>query len=370
MMAAKGLENVVMGDSAISFVGGETGELVYRGYPVQELAGHVSYESVVHLLLFGDLPSTDPPEDLRRALALQRTVPPELDRVIEALPRGLPPLEAMRTLVSAMGDGSVTYPPTIEQGYALIGRAPSLLARYVRHSQGAAPVEPREDQSYAENYLYQLTGRVPGPDQLRALESYLILLADHGMNASTLALRVVISTNSDLMSAATAALAALKGPAHGGAPSKVSDMLDAIGRPEEAERWIAAALAKRERLMGFGHRAYKVEDPRAVVLKTIARRVARPDRFALAERVEAVALDALHRERPGQRLYTNVEFYGAVVLEAVGLTRDLFTPTFALGRTAGWVAHALEQSKDNRLIRPDVRYVGPPKGRSRPPAAG
>jgi citrate synthase len=208
-----------------------------------------------------------------------------------------------------------------------------------------------------------LTAAPSDQTKARALEDYFILLADHGMNASTFALRIVISTNSDLISAATAALGALKGPAHGGAPSKVAEMLDEVGEPERAEEWIRKALARKERLMGFGHRVYKVEDPRAILLKAIARRVASPDRMRLAESVEAAALRALERERPGRRLYTNVEFYGAVVLESVGLPRDLFTPSFALARTVGWVAHAVEQAQKNRLMRPDVHYVGPPTGR-------
>jgi citrate synthase len=178
------------------------------------------------------------------------------------------------------------------------------------------------------------------------------------MNASTFALRVVLSTNSDLISGATAALGALKGPAHGGAPPKVSDMLDGVGDPSNADTWIARAMGQGERLFGFGHRAYKTDDPRGLLLHRIARQIADPKRLALAEAVETSALAALAREKPGRRLYTNVEFYSAVVLESVGLPRELFTPTFGVARTVGWAAHALEQVRDNRLIRPDTEYVG------------
>jgi citrate synthase len=211
-----------------------------------------------------------------------------------------------------------------------------------------------------------LRGELPSPKRVRALEGYLCLLADHGMNASTFALRVAVSTRSDLISGATAALATLKGPLHGGAPSLVSEMLDAVGSPDKAEAWVEERLARRELLYGFGHRAYKTEDPRGLVLHEIARSVADPVRFELAEAVERAALAALRRTRPDSRLFTNVEFYSAVVLEAVGLPRELFTPTFAVARTAGWTAHALEQAADNRLIRPDIEYVGPEKGREWP----
>jgi len=211
-----------------------------------------------------------------------------------------------------------------------------------------------------------ITGEVPDPTRVRALESYLVLLADHGMNASTFALRVAISTQSDLASAATAGLATLKGPVHGGAPSRVSDMLDQIGSPDRADAWIAERLARKEVLFGFGHRAYKADDPRSFVLHRVAREVADPDRLRLAEAVERSALAALQAAKPGARLFTNVEFYSAVVLEAVGLPRELFTPTFAVARTAGWTAHALEQAVDNRMIRPEVEYVGPAKGRRWP----
>lgn len=368
--AQKGLDHVVMGESRITLVAGETGGLAYRGFDIDELVGHASYEEVVHLLLHGDPPTAGQRAALTAELVERRPLPPTALRVLEALPNDLPPLEALRTTFSALGDGKVNrYPPTLEQGLDLIARAPALVAGSVRHSRGERPLDSDRHLGQVANFLYLLDGKVPEPRRVRALESYFILLADHGMNASTFALRVALSTNSDYISAATAALATLKGPIHGGAPSKVSEMLDAVGTPGAAEGWVAAAMARKERLMGFGHRAYKTEDPRAKILKRIGREVADPARFALAEAVETVALGALHRQKPGQRLYTNVEFYGAIVLEASGLPRELFTPTFALARTAGWAAHALEQSADNRLIRPEVAYLGAPPGRRWPAGA-
>jgi len=363
---SKGLDHVVVDRSSISWVGGETGDLVYRGFDVRDLVPGIPYESAVHLLLFGEPPSRDPSPEVGAALRDHHAPPAAVERVVDALARQLPPLEALRTILSALGDGSFGYPPRMEEGFRLIAQTPVLLARHVRRANGRSPIPPRADLSHAANYLAMITGEVPDPTRVRALESYLVLLADHGMNASTFALRVAISTQSDLASAATAGLATLKGPVHGGAPSRVSDMLDQIGSPDRADAWIAERLARKEVLFGFGHRAYKADDPRSFVLHRVAREVADPDRLRLAEAVERSALAALQAAKPGARLFTNVEFYSAVVLEAVGLPRELFTPTFAVARTAGWTAHALEQAVDNRMIRPEVEYVGPAKGRRWP----
>jgi len=363
---SKGLDDVVVGQSQVSWVGGNTGDLVYRGFDVRALVPGAPYESIVHLLLYGDPPAVDPSPEVVLALKANRNPPAAAERVVDALTPQLPPLEALRTILSSLGDGTYGYPPTLEEGFRLIAQTPVLLARFVRRSRGQSPAGPRSELSHAANYLWMLSATEPTAQQVRALEGYLCLLADHGMNASTFALRVAISTQSDLISAATAALATLKGPLHGGAPSRVSEMLDAIGTPERAEAWISERLARRELLFGFGHRAYKTEDPRGLVLHQIARSVADPARFALAEAVERAALAALRRARPEARLFTNVEYYSALVLEAVGLPREMFTPTFAVARTAGWTAHALEQAADNRLIRPDVEYIGPAKGREWP----
>ena len=368
--ARPGLDDIVIGDSAISLVAGETGGLTYRGYDIRELAVDTPYESVVHLLLTGSPPAEHPPPELVRALAARRTLPVEAQRVRDALDPLTPPMDALRTLISALGNGQYPYPPTVEQGYELIARAPTLLVDFVRRSRRQPLIEPNPTLGHVANYLWMLSGIPPAPEKVRALEGYFILLADHGMNASTFALRVVLSTNSDLFAGATAAMAALKGPIHGGAPARVSEMLDAIGTAERAGPWIAERLGRKELLYGFGHRAYKTDDPRAVRLHAIAREVADPKRLELAERVEDEALAALRRARPNARLFTNVEYYSAVVLEAVGLPRELFTPTFALARTTGWVAHALEQASANRLIRPDVRYTGPTGLRWPRPGAG
>jgi citrate synthase len=368
---SKGLDHIFVDRSSISWVGGESGDLVYRGFDVREIVPGVPYESAVHLILYGDPPTIDPSPEVVDGLRRNRNPRPAVERVVDALEPSLAPLDALRTILSALGDGSFEYPPTLEQGFRLIAQTPVLLARYIRRARGQAPVASNPQLSHAANYLAMLSSDPPDPDRTAALEAYLVLLADHGMNASTFALRTAISTQSDLASAATAALAVLKGPVHGGAPSRVSDMLDAIGSPEHADAWVDQKVAAHEVLFGFGHRAYKTDDPRAVVLHQIARNVAKPSRLAHAEAVERSALRGLRAAHPTARLYTNVEFWSAVVLEGVGLPRELFTPTFAVARTAGWTAHALEQSVDNRLIRPDVEYVGPPKGRRWPrPLAG
>ncbi len=361
-----GLDGFVVGRSAISWVDGEVGSLVYRGFDIRELVPGTPYESVVHLLLYGEPPSEDPSLAVSEALWVRRQLSPELLRVVDSLPPSEPLLEALRTLLSATGTGQYGYPPTVDDGFDLIARLPLIFARFFRRSQGLEPVPLVPGMGHVETYLHQLFGDRPDPRRVRALEGYFDLLADHGMNASTFALCIAISTESDLASAATAALGVLKGPRHGGAPSLVLDMLDEIGDPDRAERWIEERLDRKELLFGFGHRVYKVEDPRSELLHELARGVGDPERMALAEHVERTALSALRRRRPKARIYTNVEFYAALLLEAIGLPRSCFTPTFAIARTVGWTAHALEQSHGNRVIRPDVEYVGPPVGRRWP----
>ncbi len=364
----RGLDGIIVGRSAISWVDGQLGTLVYRGFDICELVPGVPYESVVHLLLFGEPPSRDPSAEVVEALASRRSLPPELLRMVDGLPPRIPPLEAMRTLISLMGDGHYGYPPRREDGFDLIARLPLLFTRYIRRSHGLPPAGPVPKSSHVAIYLEQLLGREPDPRRVCALEGYFDLLADHGMNASTFALCIAISTESDLLSAATAAQCVLKGPRHGGAPSLVIDMLDSIGSAERAPSWVRERLAHKELLYGFGHRVYKVEDPRSELLHRLAKDVGDPSRMALAETVERVALEALRESRPTARIYTNVEFYAALLLEAVGIPPDCFTATFALARTAGWAAHALEQVDGNRIIRPDVVYDGPAPGRRWPHA--
>jgi len=353
-----GLEGVVAATTAISKVEGTVGRLIYRGYNIHDLTRTTSFEEVANLLWFGQLPNKEELLDLKVRLLADRTMPDAILRILSDLPATTEPMDALRTATSAWGAMSIKGRPTIEQAIAVTARFPVFLAAFHRMRNGLQPLESHPELGHAANYLYLLTGKIPEEQHVKALDAYLVLLADHGMNASTFTARVVASTESDIVSAVVAAIGALKGPLHGGAPSKVQDMLQAIGTIENAENWLRNALARGERLMGFGHRVYKTEDPRAEELRDLAH-LADPQEFVLARRVEELALALLKERKPDQRLNTNVEFYSAVLLASVGLPGDLFTPTFAVSRVVGWTAHILEQVSNNRLIRPEADYTGP-----------
>ena len=236
---------------------------------------------------------------------------------------------------------------------------PTLVMALYRLSRGEEPIDPHPDLAYSANYLYMLTGQEPPPEFARAVEQYQISTIDHGFNASTFTARVITSTGADLGSAVVGAIGALSGPLHGGAPSRALDMLDAIGTPENAEPWIRDAVEHGGRIMGFGHRVYKTDDPRSLMLRGVAERIG-GDKVEFAKKIERTVVDVLAELKPGRHLYANVEFYAGVVMDRCGLPRDLFTPTFASSRVIGWCANILEQAADNRIIRPSARYVGPP----------
>jgi citrate synthase len=254
-----------------------------------------------------------------------------------------------------------------DQALGLCAVVPTILAAAHRLREGNEPVEPRADLGHAANYLYMLTGEVPTPEHARAIEQYMILTIDHGFNASTFTARVVTSTGADLGAAIVAAIGALSGPLHGGAPSRALDLLDAIGTPERADAYIRHAVENGERIMGFGHRVYKTEDPRSLLLRSVTERLDSP-LAEFAQSVERTVVDVLADLKPGRHLYANVEFYAGVVMYTCGIPREMFTPTFAVGRTIGWCAHVMEQAAHNRLIRPAARYVGPPPPQPVPPA--
>jgi len=357
---AKGLEGIVVGQTALSLVEGEVGRLSYHGYDIHELAAEATFEEVAHLLWYGALPDPAQLQALRRRLAQDRGLSSAVADLVGRIDTRAEPMDVLRTALSLAGiDLGGLRRPDLDQAIPLTARVPAILAAFERRRRGLAPVPPNTDLGHAEDFLTMLSGARPQPERIRALDAYLVLLADHGMNASTFTARIVASTNSDLCSAVVAAVSALKGPAHGGAPALVQDMLDAVQRRGDPQAWVEEALSRGERLMGFGHRVYKAEDPRAEILRERARLVAPPDRYQLATQLESAALAALAREKPGRRLYTNVEFYSAVLLDGIGFPRDLFTAVFATSRMVGWTAHVLEQVQDNRLIRPDVEYVGP-----------
>ncbi len=357
----EGLEGVVAASTALSHVYGEEGRLVYRGYDIHELAGKASFEEVAHLLWIGHLPTRAELDEFCARLWSYRDLPDGVITTLRALPKDAAPMDALRTGVSAMGAIDIQMfdeTPDLTEAMVVAARVPSILAAFFRIRQGLDPVPPRTDLNTAQNYLYQLFGAVPDDRHWKPLEVYLTLLADHGMNASTFTARVIASTMSDLCSAITGAIGALKGPLHGGAPSKVLDMLNEIGSADRVDAWLTHALDNNVRLMGFGHRVYKAEDPRAEILRGMAEQASDPAFFELSLRTEQRALAMLEERKPGRRLYTNVEFYSAAVLAAVGLPGDMFTPTFATARTVGWTAHVLEQVANNRLIRPQSQFIG------------
>ncbi|MFC4768628.1 citrate/2-methylcitrate synthase [Effusibacillus consociatus] len=358
MITSIGLENVVVAETDLSLVDGQKGQLVYRNYWARDLALEHSFEEVAHLLWYGHLPSADELAVLKEKLAGEREIPFHIKSIIDAIPENADMMSVLRTAVSALGTPDHGWPPTMEQVISLTAKMPTIIAYRYNRLQNKEPKAPRADLGHTANYLFMLKGKEASEAQVRALDAYLILTQEHGLNASTFTGRVVASTRSDLVSSITAAIGALKGPLHGGAPSEVTDMLEAIGTKENAEPWLRAALEKGERLMGFGHRVYKTMDPRAVALSKVASSVAQDDPWLdLATHVEKVALKLLEEYKPGRGLNTNVEFYAAAVMRSIGLEAELFTPSFAVSRTVGWSAHILEAA-NNRLIRPQSIYTG------------
>jgi len=359
MIVAKGLEGIVVDTSEISLIDGNAGRLIYRGYDIRDLASSLSYEEVAYLLWNGNLPNREQLRELTNHLAQRRQISTNLTAAIHKLPTSSNNLDVLRTAISILGGDRPLKKPDMEDAMTITAKIPTINAAFDRIRRGLEPIEPRNDLSHAANYLYMLTGNDPDPAKVNALNKYLILLADHGMNSSTFTARVVASTWSDAYSAVTAAICALKGPLHGGAPAPVLEMLHDIGTPDHAEEWIRNELKAGRRLMGFGHRVYKTTDPRAEVLREITQETASKNMVALAKKVEETAIKVLQEYRRERRLYTNVEFYSAVVMDSVGLPPELFTATFAASRSVGWTANVLEQVQSNRLIRPEAQYTGP-----------
>ncbi|HEY8802225.1 MAG TPA: citrate/2-methylcitrate synthase [Candidatus Dormibacteraeota bacterium] len=353
-----GLEGIVAAQTAISMVDGENGRLVYRGYVIADLAEDMSFEEVAYLLWYGRLPTSAELDALTLELAASRALTQAATIALEALPRDTDPMDVLRSVVSVQGVEHKLEKPSIPLAIHATASFPTILATFHRRQLGLEPVKPRADLGHAANYLFMLHGKESSPDLVRALNTYLVLLADHGMNASTFVARVIASTDSDLASCLVGAIGALKGPAHGGAPSAVMDQLEQMGTAENAEHWMREARKRKVRFMGFGHRIYRTYDPRAKILKEICARL-NPKFYELASKVEQTALQILHEEHPERPQATNVEFYSAGVLQAIGLPKEYFPPTFAVSRAAGWTAHVLEQSANNRLIRPQSEYIGP-----------
>ena len=358
-MVQAGLDGVVAAETALSLVDGERGELVIAGFSVAELALNATFEETAYLLWHGELPDASALVAFRSDLARRRSIPPTaIDVLAAAAARRADSMDALR-----MAAGILVTTNDADDARTLLAAVPTIVAAYWRLLAGGTLIPPRSDLSHAANYLYMLTGEVPSAERVRGLEAYLNTVVDHGLNASTFTARVIASTGSDLVSAIVGAIGALKGPLHGGAPGPALDMVFEIGDASRAEPYLRKKIEAGEKLMGFGHRVYKVRDPRADVLATAAERLfergADRSLYELARSVEKVALRLLEEYKPGRRLQTNVEFYTALLLHGLGLEVPLFTPTFAISRVAGWIAHALEQRRTNRLIRPQSVYNGP-----------
>jgi citrate synthase len=366
-LIARGLEGVVSHASSLSEVDGERGRLSIRGYDIKELVGRATFEEVAWLLWNGDLPDAGQLSQLSAELAASRRLPGPIMDALRGPFRTAIGMHALRMASSLLSvddaDVDDVSPESNRRRTAGITAAMSaLVAHHYRLRRGEGIFEPPEHLGIAAGYLYMLEGREPEPARVDALNAYMVAVIDHGMNASTFTARVIASTASDMVSAVTGAVCALKGPLHGGVPGPVLDMLRSIGRADAAEDWVRSAIDRGERIMGFGHRVYKVRDPRAEVLATAASQLADPgsrDLLDLTREVERVTVKVLGELKPGRDLFANVELYAALVLHAIGIPSEIFTPTFAAARTAGWTAHILEQYADNRLIRPQSVYVGP-----------
>jgi len=353
-----GLEGVVAGETAISTV---TGGLRYRGYPVTELAEKASFDEVAHLLLHGELPTTVQLADFQRRLAAARQLPEALRHLLRAIPPATIPMDALRTSVSILAHydpevGDNSHAANLRKAERLLAQIPLAIAAFYRFSKGHAEIVPRADLPTGANFLFLLSGTEPKLDVARAFDVSLILYAEHEFNASTFTARVVCSTQSDLHSSIVAAIGALKGPLHGGANEKVMDLVRAAGGPGTAEKWIRDALARKERVMGFGHRVYKTGDVRAGILKKYAQKMAVATGQTKWEETAAIIERVLAEEK---NLFPNLDWPAGRLYHALGLEVPLYTPIFVMSRVTGWSAHVIEQLDNNRLIRPRARYTGP-----------
>lgn len=363
-----GLEGVVATETRLSMVDGQNGVLVIGGYPVEEIAGKVSIEELAMMLWTGHLPSKEEAEGIQKDLAAYRALRPETLEIIKTA-RNAPPIDALRMACATLSldvsnPNDISPAGDLALAKRLLARFPTVIAAHSRLRSGLEPIAPRADLSLAANFLYMTFGTEPDPMAAKALETYWVTVSDHGMNASTFTARVIASTRSDMVSAVTGAVGALKGPLHGGAPGPVLDMLVDIKTAAKAEAWLRKEIGEGRRIMGFGHRVYKVRDPRAEVLAKTASEMAgahlqNTKLYDLARSVEKTAIKVLEELKPGRNLKTNVEFYTALVLQSIGLQPDQFVSMFACGRAAGWCAHVMEQHAQDRLIRPQSLYVGP-----------
>ena len=360
MEVQKGLKGIVAAETLISHVDGENGQLVYRGYEIRELTKSFSFEEVAYLLWYGYLPDIEQLSSLKSLLKRNRELPEYMIRIIDSLPPSLDLMSVIRTAISAEGGNSeYGWLATISQAVRLTSIVPTIIAYRKRQIEGQLFMPPRDDLGHVANYLYMLTGVAPLTAHVEALETYMILTLEHGMNASTFSARVTVSTESDMVSGVTSAIGTMKGPLHGGAPSAVIELLKEISLAGEIEKVIREKVLRGEKLMGFGHRVYKTHDPRAIALKMKLQELVGEDKWLdLAMEVEEAAIRVLEELKPGRSLYTNVEFYAAAIMKAIDMDTALFTPTFTASRMVGWTAHILEQAENNTIFRPQSKYIG------------
>ncbi len=360
-VAKAGLEGIVAAESRISDVNGDEGKLIYAGYDIHDLAEHSTFEEVVYLLWHGELPSRTALEELKHQLGNETGLPTPIQVLISSIPKSANPMDMLRTVVSALS----FYDPDLDdmspeanlrKAIRLTAKFPTIVTTFQRVRNGLQPVEPRKDLSIAGNFLFTLRGQEPDEISTRTMDVALILHADHELNASTFAARVTAATLSDMYSAIVSAIGTLKGPLHGGANEGVIKNLLEIGSVDNIEPWLKKALAEKKKIMGFGHRVYHTEDPRATHLREMSRqlgeRTGEKKWYEMSRKMEEVMMRDKH-------LNPNVDFYSASTYYALGIPTDLFTPIFACSRISGWTAHVLEQYKNNRLIRPRAEYVGP-----------
>jgi len=360
-VAKAGLEGIVAAQSRISDVNGEEGKLIYSGYDIHDLAEHSTFEEVVYLLWNGQLPMLAALDELKQQLSAEAGLPADIIDLIKAIPKSAGPMDMLRTVASALSffdpdGGDMSDEANQRRAIRLTAKFPTIVTTFQRVRNGQKPIEPRRELSIAGNFLLTLRGELPDEVATRTMDVALILHADHELNASTFAARVTAATLSDMYSAIVSAIGTLKGPLHGGANEGVIKNLLEIGSADKVEPWLKQALAQKKKIMGFGHRVYRTEDPRATHLREMSRklgeRTGEKKWYEMSRKMEEVMMREKH-------LNPNVDFYSATTYYALGIPTDLFTPIFACSRISGWTAHVLEQYSNNRLIRPRAEYVGP-----------
>ena len=366
-VTSPGLKGIVAANTRLSDVMGEEGILLYAGYNINELAGHVCYEEVVYLLWHDRLPNKAELEKFKADLRAARALPAPVVEFLRHAPKDASPMDVLRTGVSMLGlydlapVGTQTPEVLLPRAISLTAKVGVIVAYFHRARQGKELPPIRTDLDEAAHFLYLMSGETPGPETVKTLDLAYVLHADHGFNASTFAARVTASTLSDIYSAITTAIGTLKGPLHGGANEAVIHMLQEIGTPEKVDAWVADKLAKKEKIMGMGHAVYKVLDPRAPHLKAMAMKLGQElgetKWVEMSDRIAAIV-------KKEKNLNANVDFYSATVYYSLGIPTDLFTPIFAIARTAGWTGHVIEQMKDNKIFRPSSEYVGFPVGKT------